>query len=542
MDISSEKIQSAKQAGYSDSEIADFLSQQGLGDKIGQAKQAGYSDEEIINHLSEKTPVTEKPPEGIHPEETKNYIEKVGDFLKGLPQGLGNKAVGLTQSVTDAVAPDSKFSKNLASEVTKLKQRQSQLPSYEKGGITGGQILSDIALSPTKGLGVGTGAAIGGAISGLTTPMEKSGAEERLKQVGKDTLESAATGKILQGIGKEIGSAGQGVKNTLAGIYARTPEELQNVVQGIKKKSSDLYQSMRNAGVVLSPDKATEITGDLRKTMEEQGKLNSRLHGDTMSVIDDFEKASKEGLGLHELDQYRQNLGDVVKKNTDIAGHMNGDAYLANKLINKIDNNVDKLDFNSIANKNPELQKQVETAKNSLENARKTWSQARKIEKVSSLLEKGDGDANRIKSIFQNFVINKKNLIGFSPEEKQALKNVAKNSTGEFGLKMLGKFGLDVGGSMTKGNAALPIFGAVEGEHLLGPAGIPIALGIGTGARQLQKYLARGKGEKALQLLEKGYTNPKEVLAKSQRDQAIKDLLNKFSKNAGIGATTLINQ
>jgi hypothetical protein len=53
--INQDKINQAREQGYSDTEIANFLSNQGYSDKINQAREQGYKDDEIIGYLSNVT-------------------------------------------------------------------------------------------------------------------------------------------------------------------------------------------------------------------------------------------------------------------------------------------------------------------------------------------------------------------------------------------------------------------------------------------------------------------------------------------------------
>lgn len=74
----------AKKAGYSDSEIADYLGQQSKFD-VGAARKSGYSDAEIIDHLNAQP----KPSTGM-------------DVLKSYGSGLAKGIAGLADTVVAA--------------------------------------------------------------------------------------------------------------------------------------------------------------------------------------------------------------------------------------------------------------------------------------------------------------------------------------------------------------------------------------------------------------------------------------------------------
>jgi len=87
------------------------------------------------------------------------------------------------------------------------------------------------------------------------------------------------------------------------------------------------------------------------------------------------------------------------------------------------------------------------------------------------------------------------------------LRQAAQATTAEKLLKMGGKFGLDLGTSLTAGNTVAPLVGGIAAGSPLGAGAVITA---GTISRQLQKYMARGRAEEVIKLLQKGET-PKEI-------------------------------
>jgi len=237
----------------------------------------------------------------------------------------------------------------------------------------------------------------------------------------------------------------------------------------------------------------------LDNTLAESGKLNKKLHGDTMSVVKDIQADAMGGkVSLEALDQHRQNLGAVIKKNTDtISGQVNADGQKATVLIDKLDDLVDKLGAKDLGGSSLK-------AKELLTEARKDWKVYSKFQRIANLAEKADGDPNRIKALFQQFVSKKKNLKGFTKDEVVSLRFAAENTGGEKLLKTFGKFGFDFGSSATAGNTALPALSLFTGGIAGAPLGGGLAVTGGTAARQLQKLIARGKVEDALDLIQKG--------------------------------------
>lgn len=362
-----------------------------------------------------------------------------------------------------------------------------------QGGVGAGlSALSQYAPAIAKGASMiaplATGAAEGGTIGGAygagNAPIgqEMQGAEN-------GAIAGAALGAAAPIAIGAVGAAGNGLANISKGIGALSPDKLQDISQSIKSESTKSYQTMRNVGAVIDPAKAQDIAAAVEGEISNSGKLNPRLHGDTLSVLDDLKTAAQgDNFGLEDLDQYRQLLRETVDNNTDITGKMSSDGRLAVKAINAIDDQVDNLTAKDLSNNG-------QIAVDALNKGRAQWAKYRSFDTVANIVKKADGDPNKIKSALTRFVNNGKNLRGFSPDEVDALKTAAKSSAGESVMKGLGRFGFD-----TK-NAYLPIVGgglATYGGGL--PLGAALTAG-GTLARYGAKYAARGKAQSALDLI-----------------------------------------
>jgi len=487
----------------------------------------GATEEDLQGFLSSQFGEQQQaaPQQAQAPQQESGFLEKAGQFAMGLPQALGNKAVGAVQTATSALGyGDSEFGKNLGREVEALKQRQAQLPGAERAGITTGEIATDLAL--TRGMGL----ARGGAAVALTQPLEDSSAGARVMEAGKDAAFSQAFGTGINLAGKAFGATKEGAKNIVSGIKARAPEELQAVGQQLKQKATDLYKAADEIGARFKPKAAVVISRKIGDAIKEGGPLFKANHGATMSVVGDIQDdIAKKGynIGLAELDQYAQALKDVVRNNTDIAGKVNSDGYKALKAVNKIDDL-----FNNLPDKyliNP-ANRQAIAIKNQ---ASKEYSTYRKFERISDLAEKAAGDPNKIKSIIYRFASNKKNLQGFSTAEIKSLKEAGDLNTAEGIFKMFGKFGLDKGTSVTFGNTFLPA-AVATGAFAAGGAQASLgAVAVGTAARQAQKYLARGKLDEALKLIQSS-GNPAKTVSQIPNSKFREKLMQQLIKTGGV--------
>lgn len=498
---------------------------------------SGLSDEELMQLAQNKG--AEKPQsQGIASQVKTGAMS----FMKGIPQGLGNAAIGGVQAATDLgesaaalierqIYGDNmvtgSFGKRLAEQVKTRNQEQKQLPISERAGIGTGEVIPYLATGGEMGLL--KGAAVSGAAMGALSPQEETGLANR----GIEAAKSAAISTAGAGLLGIAGNAVKGLVNTgsdvAKGLKATPLDELGAITNEIKQKSSALYEKMRESGAVIRPQAANQIVSNLQKTIESSGKLNPRLHGDTLSVLDDLKGAAKSGnLGLEDLDQYRQLLSDVVTKNTDVAGKLNPDAFKANAAIHKLDDIVEGFTPNYL------IKSGDKNAPQYLSEARQEWKRYRKFDNIVNIVKKSDGDANRLKSNLQGFVNKEKNLRGYTKDEVSALKDAASNSTTEKLLKTFGKFGIDLGGSRTQGNTIAPIIGGVLGGATGGLPGGVGALVVGTAARQAQKLAAAGKIDNVLKLIA-GKTNASEVI-KTLPANAQKQLL---TRAAALGITNI---
>ena len=457
----------------------------------------------------------------------------IANVAMGVPQGLGNAAIGAFQAATDVGEKAASLIERLyygdnlnmntvgdrlAEQVKLRNEQQAQLPTSEKVGIAIGQSLPYLATGVGTGAkvaqvagkvaGLATGGAVSGFASGALSPQEEVGLENRSIQAVKSGAIGAVIGGGLGVAGKVASnvktSAVQLGKDILAGYKARPTEAiagftskpvetLDSISEAIKEGSSNAYKAMRESGAILKPETTKSIFINIDDSLKESGILNPRLHGDTIGVLNDLKILAKEkngAIGLEELDQYRQLLGDVVKKNTDIGGKINADALKANIAINKLDDVVESLGGSAI-------QGGEKKSLDLLNTAREEWKRYRKFDAITNIVRKADGDANRTKTLLQNFVNNPKNLRGFSPAEVEALKRAKTNSTAEGLMKAVGKFGFDIGSGRNAGNSALPI-----GSILIGGGTGGITAVVGTVARQAQKLSARGQIDDVLKLIQ----------------------------------------
>ena len=457
----------------------------------------------------------------------------VANVAMGVPQGLGNAAVGAFQAATDigekaaSLIEKLYYGDNLkmntlgdrlAEQVKSRNEQQAQLPTSERAGIAIGQALPYLATGAGTGAkvaqvagnvaGLAASGVVGGAVSSALSPQEQAGLENRAAETAKGAAVGAAVGGGLGVVGKVASTVGSGAVNlgkdilagykarpveAIAGFTSKPVETLDTIGAAIKEGSNNAYKAVRESGAVLKPETTKSIFMGIDDALKEAGILSPITNKETIGTLKYIKGLAKEkngAIGLEELDTYRQALSDVVNNNTDIAGKLNPDALKANIAINKIDDVVEGLGGNALTKGD---QKTLDT----LNTAREEWKRYRKFDAITSIVRKADGDPNRTKTLLQNFVNNPKNLRGFSSAEVEALKRAKTNSTAEGLMKAVGKFGFDIGSGRNAGNSALPI-----GSILLGGGTGGLTAAVGTVARQAQKLSARGQIDDVLRLIQ----------------------------------------
>lgn len=307
------------------------------------------------------------------------------------------------------------------------------------------------------------------------------------------TVVAKKSGQALKNVGTDVATAPiKGGAAVVKGAAPMTEEARQGLSSAARSKANKYYSAVRESGAEFKPDTVKNLVNKIDTELAARGRLNPALHGKTIAILDDLRKDIQEGiLDPARLDENRKLLSRV-KKGLEGAEDY-GTAQAAVRVINEFEKGLKPSDFTKGS---PEVMKQLLAG-------RAASAKAMKLDRVSDIIKQADGDPNKIKSALTRFVNKEKNLRGFTQAEVKALKDAARNTTSEKLLKMAGKFGIDLGASLTPGNTVAPFVGGYIG-------GTPIVVA-GTVARQLQKYMARGKADDVIRAIQKGKT-PKELM------------------------------
>ena len=117
-----EKYQKAKQSGYSDEEIMEYLSQKdpSFTEKIQQAQNVGYTPEEVLNYFN-----------SAPKEKEMDFGDYATDFGKQTAQGFGIGALGTYGDILDLFGIQSK--ETLPGEKEKYNREFNVLEKMEQG-------------------------------------------------------------------------------------------------------------------------------------------------------------------------------------------------------------------------------------------------------------------------------------------------------------------------------------------------------------------------------------------------------------------------
>jgi hypothetical protein len=238
--IDSSKIQQARNQGYSDSEINDFLSKkEGYSQQINTARNEGYSDGEIVKFLEKKS--APKPMSmGEAAFTTATNPLGFGDEIKaGIAAGVAKLFGG---AATQNIDIGDLYREARTSERAKQDKARQDRPLTSFAG----QVFSDVgiagkALGATGLAGQGFGTVVkGGAALGATSAL---GETEDLTNIPQ-TLKDVATGTVVGGV---LGGAVQQAipaTQSAVGAISQAPKKLLQKITGIDPKAVKTFQDL----------------------------------------------------------------------------------------------------------------------------------------------------------------------------------------------------------------------------------------------------------------------------------------------------------
>ena len=292
----------------------------------------------------------------------------VSQVAMGVPQGLGNAAIGAFQAATDVGEKAANlierlyygdnlnmntFGDRLAEQVKLRNEQQAQLPAAERVGIAIGQSLpylttgvgtgAKVAQVAGKVAGLAAGGAVGGAVSSALSPQEEAGLENRAIETVKGAVIGGSIGGGLGVVGKTIG-----IGKSL--FTAKSAEDIL-AAKLPKEQTAALLKQLK----VASPDNPViipDIAGDSIKGLTRSvAKISSAKD----IVVDALENRSQAAISrvsnylskdISPVNAYFGNIDDLIKARSEISQPLYERAYAEGNI------NIQKLLKPQIVTKN----------------------------------------------------------------------------------------------------------------------------------------------------------------------------------------------
>ena len=294
----------------------------------------------------------------------------------------------------------------------------------------------------------------------LTEPIERYGTSERAKEtLATDPLGFAmdvslvgrGAGTALRQIPKaaKLGTALERAAEVIdpLSLASRVTTKVPREVAGFRFGAPDTdelramknaaYERSEQAGTVFNPTKLQQFAENARQTLN----FNPQNHPAIVEVLDDIDRTVKTPQSLKQIDELRQRIKLAE------ASDKPADRWLAGELRNKLDDFID----DSLEDPSNFITGQPGIGIPALQEARRLNSKMRKSETLERLLSISDvrasgytasGLENAIRAQVREFVKDPKakKLRGFTKQEIEALRGVAKGGSITNIMRMAGRF------------------------------------------------------------------------------------------------------
>lgn len=450
----------------------------GIGAGMAKAASPFTGDQRTVRELYDQAQADTKATQEANP----------GATLTGNVAGIASTIpLAFTKALSGVTA-----TQGLRGTVNAIPQGLAKIDNFVRGGKAA-KDAGMLAKAGSLALRSAKGAVVAAPTAGLYAAGDADAGQRGEAFVSGARL-GAGVGAALPVAGAVLGGATGLGADIYKGFKSRDVAALKEAGTAIKENSSKAYKLMRDSGATFKPGATNLVIEQMQKQLTQDGILNSKLHRKTIDLFDDFkQEALDNNITLEGLDQWRQLFGQVAGEFGDKVN-----ARKATILKNALDDAINELPEGAFSTGGPE-------ALQALRLGRAEWAKQTKFNAISDIVEGAAGDANKLKRDLEKFRLNKKKTRGWTEQELNALKIAASQTTGEGILKLVGKFGFDLGSGRAVGNTALPIISGIMSGVGAGSGGIGLAVpAIGTAARVGQKMVASGKADDLLKVIEAG--------------------------------------
>ena len=292
-----EKYQKARQAGYSDEEIMQFLGEKdpGFGQKMQQAQDAGYTPQEVLGFFN-------SPPK----KEEMGFGDYAADFGKQTAQGFGIGALGTYGDILDLFGLQAK--ETLPGEQAKYSREFDILEKMERGEVpSAGELMElsgddDIAPRFSRLPSSEDVQNLGSELGLISEPKSAAGRYgRRIGKIGGGSVAFGSTGLVAPIV---AGAAGQTLEEVGAPPWAQAAAEIiaalkfapkTNVpVTSKSKEVENVIKDLRKAGYSEKDITLAKSALEERKILKKYASLTPEAENAINSGIKNSENLFKE--------------------------------------------------------------------------------------------------------------------------------------------------------------------------------------------------------------------------------------------------------
>lgn len=292
-----EKYSKARESGYSDEEIMEFISQKdpSFSEKIEKAQQAGYSPQEVLNYFN--SPPTQQ---------DLGFGDYAEDFGKQTAQGVGIGALGTYGDILDLFGLQSK--EILPGEKAKYSREFDVLEKMEKGERPSfGDLMElssddDIAPRFSRLPSSQDVESLGKELGLVSEPKTAAGRYgRRIGKIGGGSVSLGGTGLVAPIV---AGSAGQALEDAGAPPWAQAAAEIiatlklspksPTAVSSKSKEVENVIQDLRKAGYAEKDITLAKNALEERKLLKKYASLTPEAENSINQGIKNSEKLFNE--------------------------------------------------------------------------------------------------------------------------------------------------------------------------------------------------------------------------------------------------------
>lgn len=300
----------------------------------------------------------------------------------------------------------------------------------------------------------------------MTSEIAKALAAQPVSQVlstaaGEGTTD--ATGSPTAGMAAGMGTAlAAGLADNAIRNFASRSATIKAAptTADLKGEGSALFKKAKGTDVRVSEGSFNSLIDDIKNTLDVEG-ADQRLHPDVSAAVSAISRRAGMEPNIQNLMTSRQLLTDAAQR----AGSDN-ERRMASMLIDKLDDYVERLGPKDLASGS------MGTAPAELTAGRDLWTRMKKSSTIESIMnaakDSKTGEENGLRNGFRALLKNQKALRSFSPDEIDAIRDVARGNITSNTLNKIGKLGF---GSKAQSNFLGGSIGAGAGFHVGGPVG-----------------------------------------------------------------------